>query len=164
MTRDQLETLVKSLHKDAFLWARQCCGFDGEMARDVLQHVYLKILEGKATFHHQSAAKTWLFSVIRYTSLEWIRKKPAENSLPEIIEIEDPAVVQQEPVSHEALIQLLLERQKEVLLLVFYHGLTLEKAAHIMQVGLGTARTHYDRGKKNLKCLILKEREHEDSK
>ncbi|MBD3629305.1 RNA polymerase sigma factor [Cyclobacterium sp.] len=164
MTRDQLEALVKYLHKDAFLWARQCCGFDGEMARDVLQHVYLKILEGKATFHQQSAAKTWLFAVIRYTSLEWIRKKPVENSLPEIIEIEDQIPEQEERISHEALIQLLPARQKEVLLLVFYHGLTLEKAAGIMQVSLGTARTHYDRGKKNLKCLIINQREHEDSK
>lgn len=144
MKKSQLETLVKSLHKDAFLWARQCCGFNGEMAQDVLQQVYLKILEGKATFHHQSAAKTWLFSVIRYTSLEWMRKNPATNPLPEIIEMEDQLIAHAEQVSHEELIQLLPERQKEVLLLVFYHGLTLEKAASIMEVSLGTARTHYD--------------------
>lgn len=147
---------------DAFVWARQCCGFDGEMARDVLQLVYLKILEGKATFHNQSTVKTWLFSVIRYTSMEWARKTRVENPLPEIMEIADHSSDDPEEVSHEALLLLLPERQKEVLLLTFYHGLTLEKAAGIMQVSLGTARTHYARGKNNLKSMILKRRKHED--
>jgi RNA polymerase sigma-70 factor (ECF subfamily) len=30
----------------------------------------------------------------------------------------------------------------------------LEKAAEVMEIGLGTVRTHYDRGKKNLRKLI----------
>jgi RNA polymerase sigma-70 factor (ECF subfamily) len=66
--------------------------------------------------------------------------------------------------SHEALIQMLPERQKEVLLLVFYHNLTLEKAAEVMGISIGSVRTHYDRGKSGLKKLILKKQAYENAR
>ncbi len=44
----------------------------------------------------------------------------------------------------------LATRQREVLHLVFDQELTIEEAAVVMGVGLGTARQHYERGKRNL--------------
>jgi RNA polymerase sigma-70 factor (ECF subfamily) len=34
--------------------------------------------------------------------------------------------------------------------------MTIAESAEILQISLGTARTHYERGKKKLKELILK--------
>jgi RNA polymerase sigma-70 factor (ECF subfamily) len=45
-------------------------------------------------------------------------------------------------------------RQQDVLHLVFYQGLTVEEAAHVMAVSVGAARTHYARGKARLAELL----------
>jgi RNA polymerase sigma-70 factor (ECF subfamily) len=46
------------------------------------------------------------------------------------------------------------ERQREIVHLVFYGELTIEEAARIAGVALGTARTHYARGKQKLRELL----------
>ncbi|MGY6523683.1 MAG: RNA polymerase sigma factor [Mongoliitalea sp.] len=157
MKPKQLEHVIKEQHADAYRWARQCCHFQDALAQDVLQQVYLKILEGKAVFNGHSSVKTWLFSIIRYTAMEHIRKDMPMHLLEEVMEV---AVEEMEesPLNHEQLMLKLPPQQREVLTLVFYHGLTLEKAAEVMCLHIGTVRTHYDRAKKSLKTWILEKK------
>ena len=155
MNRSQLDHILKAHHRDAYLWARQCCSFEDEMAKDVLQQSYLKILEGQAKLKDASKAKTWLFSIIRYTAIDEIRKAGKVVSLSDSY---DPMEIHEEidSTDYEGIIKHLPEMQREVILMVFYHQMTIAQSAEILQIGLGTARTHYDRGKKKLKELITK--------
>ncbi len=153
--------LLEAHHKEAYCWARQCCRFDSDLASDALQTVYVKILQGKARFHGKSTFKTWLFSVIRFTAADLLKESARRN----IIHVDlnsaqlayfSEVVEETYSSNYEELIKLLPERQAELLLLVFYHNLTIEAAAEVMQIGVGSARTHYDRGKKGLLELIQK--------
>ncbi|MBN7814913.1 RNA polymerase sigma factor [Algoriphagus pacificus] len=161
MNRKQLDHILKSYHREAYIWARQCCAFDDELAKDVLQQVYLKILEGNAKLKDIEKAKTWLFSIIRYTAIDQFRKQGKVISLDESYEVED-FKEEIDQTDYQAIIQLLPKMQQEVILMVFYHQMTIEQSAEVLQIGLGTARTHYDRGKKKLKELITKVQIQED--
>src|SRR5438105_6138290 len=75
MDRVELERELERLHAASFGWALGCCGRDHDEAQEVLQTVYVKILEGKARFDGRSSLKTWLFAVIRRTAASRARRR-----------------------------------------------------------------------------------------
>ncbi|NER12626.1 sigma-70 family RNA polymerase sigma factor [Leptobacterium flavescens] len=157
MNKSRLEHLLKEHHRDAFIWAGQCCNYDYEEAKEVLQQTYLKIFEKKAVYKERAAFKTWLFSVIRFTAIDHIKKKSTFESLDRLnIVVEEQ--IEADQVNYRKLLSHLPERQQQVLLLSFYHGMTLAEIAEITKLHIGTVRTHYERGKDSLRTLILKKR------
>jgi RNA polymerase sigma-70 factor (ECF subfamily) len=48
-------------------------------------------------------------------------------------------------------------RQRDLLHLVFYQDLSIGEAADVLGVSIGTARTHYERGKARLRRLLGEE-------
>src|SRR6266571_3537249 len=127
------ERELERLHPASFRWALACCSGDREEAREVLQTVYMKVLDGRARFDGEASPRTWLFSVIRRTAAGRRRA----------------GLVRRVLLGRRALASI-SERQRQVLELVFYHDLTIEQAAGVMGIGLGSARTHYERGKRSL--------------
>lgn len=153
-----MNQVYTELHKDAFQWAKQCTNHCDELAADVLQSVYLKILNGKAKFNEKSSLKTWLFSVIKFTAIDFYRGLKKQESLDLVENIPDqniPGDIDRD--FYINILKKLSENQSQVLLLVFYHDYTLEAVAEVMGLSIGTIRTHYDRGKKKLKKILEKE-------
>ncbi len=157
MNKNELATLLKEHHKDAFLWASHCCHYDQEKGKEVLQQTYVKILEKKAVYKRKAAFKTWLFSVVRFTAIDYLKKEKSYESLEHIkIGVED-APYEIYKVDYKELLKQLPERQHQVLLLAFYHEMTLAEIATITGLHIGTIRTHYERGKQTMRTLLLKE-------
>jgi len=160
--RDELE----KLHKDSFGWALSCCSYKKLEAEDVLQTTYLKVLQGRASYKGGASFKTWLFSIIRNTAIDLHRrrfiyqlrlKKYVKNLNGNIsYELEDQDDESQVLFSFRRVLTALPNRQREVLQLVFYNELTIQEAAEVMGVSLGSARTHYFRGKKKVQQLMEK--------
>jgi RNA polymerase sigma factor (sigma-70 family) len=163
-----LKARLEALHPDAFGWALSCCHRNADTAREVLQMVYLKVLEGRAQWDGRSAFRTWLFAVLRKTAADyrrraWLRslgltrfwinhRDPEPQPDPEVRAKASEAV----QMLRKALVRL-PPRQREVLHLVFYHGLTVDEAAGVLDVTPGAARRHYERAKRRLRELLPRE-------
>ena len=159
----ELKTHLEENHSKSFVWAMSCCSQDPLEAEDTLQTVYLKILEGRAKYKGKSAFKTWLFAVIRNTAVDLQRRKRVRQlgliSYGETI-VDETSVEKNEPsqtLAHfEKALGELSQRQQQILELVFYHDVTLEQAAEVMGISVGSVRTHYHRGKKRIRHLMGK--------
>jgi RNA polymerase sigma-70 factor, ECF subfamily len=161
MEISELKGELEKLHRASFGWALSCCRHDHTEAEEVLQTVYLKILQGKARYRGESKLKTWLFAVIRKTAISERRKKLVRTM----------ASIGGSKISHDAFgsqpgidlersemqrrfqqaIRCLPARQRDTLHLVFYQDLSLREAAEVMNISIGSARKHYDRGKERLR-------------
>lgn len=168
MEREPLRDQLAACHEDSFAWALHCCGRDRREAEDVLQTAYLKILDGRAVFEGRSSFRTWLFAVIRRTAADH-RRRGVLRAL-RLLPIErQPDPPSGEPAPDERTeaaerrdrltnaLALLPRRQREILVLVFYHGHTVDEAGRVLGVGAGSARTHYARGKTRLRTLLAGE-------
>jgi RNA polymerase sigma-70 factor, ECF subfamily len=168
MDRADLEQQLEQLHPASFAWALGCCRRDRSDAEEVLQDTYLKILDGKARFDGRSSLKTWVFSVIRRTAaahrrLRWFRdlRFVAGRDIEAIAAGEES--VEQRVIHSERASALLraigrlARRQREVIELVFYHDMTVDEAAEVVGVSVGTARVHYQRGKLRLLSELKRE-------
>lgn len=165
-----IEPELAALHQASFGWALACSGRDADVAEEVLQDVYFKVLDGRARFDRRSSLKTWLFGVIRMTAREhrrWsvlrmLRGGRADGEPSETIADggrapDSEAAARQRAEQIARALSRLAERQREVLHLVFYEDLSIAEAAEVMGVALGTARQHYERGKHALAALILEQ-------
>ena len=171
MSPGDLMAQLEELHAAAFGWAMSCCGWDRTAAEDVLQATYLKLLDGRARFDGRSSFRTFVFGVIARTAREERRRAALRRWLPLASLLLGPEAVDGRPDPATALVRAdeaarlvralgrLSARQRQVLHLVFYEDLTIAQTAVVLGVSLGTARTHYERGKAELRSLLEREGE-----
>lgn len=173
MNPDELSSQLAVLHTEAFGWALHCCRGDAGLAEEVVQNAYVKCLRGR--LHHDGAGnlKVWWLEVIRLTAHEeWRRRTRSEGRLTAWLRSwlgegdesadERPHPARQMELSEDvaqvrALLSRLPARQGEVLHLVFYEELTIAEAAAVMGVSVGSARQHYERGKRRLREWLEQE-------
>jgi RNA polymerase sigma-70 factor (ECF subfamily) len=162
MEISELKAELEKLHPASFGWALSCCASNHSDAEEVLQMVYVKILQGKAVFRGESKLQTWLFAVIRKTAITEQRKQLLRSlslivtpgSSPSV-ELEFDRSEMQRRFQEE--LAKLPARQRETLHLVFYQDLSLSEAAEVMNVSVGSARRHYERGKRRLREALDRE-------
>jgi RNA polymerase sigma-70 factor (ECF subfamily) len=166
MDEESLREMMHTNHTSAFGWALCCCHGDRDEAAEVLHTAYVQVLEkGQRSFGGKSSFKTWLFAVIRNTArkrrFQISRRVARLQSLVAGNRTQDEGAESRYYQSQirEKILQLLgriSPRQRQVLQLVFYHNLTVEEAATVMNISLGSARVHYERGKARLKDEMRK--------
>jgi RNA polymerase sigma-70 factor, ECF subfamily len=163
MEISELKPELEKLHQASFGWALACCRNNRTDAEEVLQMVYLKILQGKARYRGECKLQTWLFAVIRNTAFterrkQWLRTVKAigrsDSEAPRRQPVEAELERSEMQQRFQQALARLPGRQRETLHLVFYQELSLSEAAAVMGISIGSARRHYERGKKRLRDAL----------
>ncbi len=166
MEISEVKAELEKHHSSGFGWALGCCGRDPSEAEEVLQAVYLKILDGRARYGGESSFKTWLFAVIRKTAASERRKtclrklllNAGAERIPKPLRTEGPDMALERSETHDRFrraLEQLPKRQRQTLHLVFYEDLSLQETAEAIGISVGAARKHYGRAKASLRDLLL---------
>ena len=167
MDISELKAELERLHDASFGWALNCCGYNHADAEEVLQTVYLKVLQGKARYRGEAKLQTWLFAVIRKTAITERRKQllrtlSLRGSKPKTEPGDFSLQLERSELQRrfQQVLEALPVRQRETLHLVFYENLSLREAAEVMRISIGSARRHYERGKKRLREALDQKESH----
>jgi len=137
-----------------------------DWAEEVLQECYVSIWNHAAEYAVQkSAPLTWMTSIVRNRCLDWLRR-PQTEVTGERYEIAAEAWQDDNPGPMESLmaaseaqalarcLEQLDAKQRQSIMLAFFHGLSHSELASHMQQPLGTVKTWVRRGLERLKgCL-----------
>jgi RNA polymerase sigma-70 factor, ECF subfamily len=136
---------VKALYEKhgSALAAYLCCrGFDFAAAEDVVQQVFLKLLQGRTPVPQTPVA--YLYRSVRNASLNLRRNLDREVEMPD----SDTWLVGPEGHAEEALtvqtaLRDLPEEQREIVFLKIWGGMTLQEIADLFDIPINTAASRY---------------------
>ena len=137
-----------------------------DWAEEVLQECYVSVWNHAGDYAVQrSAPLTWMTSIVRNRSLDWLRR-PQHEATGEEYDIaveawqDDSAgplerlAASSEAAALERCLRQLDGKQRQSIMLAFYHGMSHSEVAGHMKQPLGTVKTWVRRGLERLKgCL-----------
>ncbi|MGA7685299.1 MAG: RNA polymerase sigma factor [Terriglobales bacterium] len=146
MTPDALKTAeVKALyeeHGSALAAYGCCCGLDFAAAEDVVQQVFLRLLEGRNS--SLDAPLAYLYRAVRNASFNRRRDFRREVELP----ADEAWLVggdarQEEALAVQAALLDLSEEQRETVFLKVWSGMTLQEIAGVLEIPMNTVASRY---------------------
>ena len=127
----------------AALAAYACCyGLDFASAEDVVQQVFLKLLQGNAVAVRTAVA--YLYRAVRNGSLNYRRDRRRERGLPEgEVWFAHASADRAEVLSLQKALRELPEEQREAVFLRVWSGMTLQEIAEATETPLNTVASRY---------------------
>lgn len=138
-----------------------------ESAFDITQDVFVKVFQNLKSFRGDSTFKTWLYKIVYYESLNWIRKNKKFKYNQDIDEIEfaissnsyaDDAVLKKE--RYKTLndsMDKLNKKYKTVVYLKYFENLSLKEIAKIVNTTEGTIKNILFRSVRKLQDIMKPE-------
>ena len=137
------------------------CGVPEDARDDLFQTIFLKIVQAADSYQSNRPLKPWLFTIVANTVRSHFRKRRVQNLVfPE--GVKDPAPGSQAVSEARETTSWLKEKiadlplaQREVLVLACMEGLSLKEVHKILNLPLGTVKTHLRRARLTLtKALV----------
>jgi len=113
----------------------------GRDVEDLYQETWLRVLRHAARFDATKRFSTWLFQIAINLCRDWHRRVPPEptDALPDAAP--DPAARIDDAIDAQRLLARLSEPHREVVILRYYHDLSEEETARILDCPKGTVKS-----------------------
>jgi len=161
----EFENLFKKYHDDLFGYGMKLCG-NRELVKDQIQELFISLWNRSAPLSQIESKKSYLLISLKRRILKKIEQEsgaPTGNNQwekfasfsfnAEEIIIREEMEENRKLVLQEALNQL-PERQREVVYLRFYRGLTYEELEEVLFINYQSAVNHVYRAKKKLQSIV----------
>ncbi|WP_280771320.1 RNA polymerase sigma factor SigX [Salipaludibacillus daqingensis] len=164
--REEFERLYNTYHHQLFQYLFYLVR-SREVAEELVQEVYIKVLDSFNTFEGRSSEKTWLYSVAKHVAIDWIRKQTRKKRKAEGKEYEwsekefqvedknplpEEIVIQKEEVQQVyKMLEKCSEDQQQVVLLRYVQSLSISETADVLGWTESKVKTTQHRAIKSLK-------------
>jgi RNA polymerase sigma-70 factor (ECF subfamily) len=144
---------------------------DGREAEDLAQEAFLRAWKGLGTFRGDAKFTTWLYRIVTnlcYNRLESLRRELLDVSVDDgdsahaPSHAREPRVVVETAESYTFLhrqVAALPDKYQLVISLFYLQGFSYQEMAHLLDIPLGTVKTHLFRARQRLKQYLLAEQE-----
>lgn len=137
---------------------------DKEVSEDLVQNVFLRILNYRSKFSGEGKFSTWMYHIAHNVYSDYLKKNnshrlSADCSGVELIDCNtaERLVLERESVHRiQKALDLLSNDQREVLVLSKYQGLKYQEIGEILDCSVGTVKVRVFRAMMNLKQIYAK--------
>ena len=140
---------------------RTCCLYlrDYHLAEDAVQETFIKAARGLSRFHGESSLQTWLIRIAINTCRD-IQRSAWHRFVDRRIQADTLSPLSAPAQPDDAVlpaVAALSTKYKDVIILRFYHNLTLSDIAAVLSVPTQTAASRLRRAKAKLRRALEKE-------
>jgi RNA polymerase sigma-70 factor (ECF subfamily) len=140
---------------------------DREEARDLAQEIFVRVYRGLASFHDDTAFRSWLMTMARNCCIDRLRRlkarpKTTDQIQPEQQDFPDDTVDVYQQIELDSRRQLLYRalntmsrNGREMIILKDIHGLKLTEISEMLSIPLGTVKSRSGRARVELAKAIL---------
>lgn len=150
--------LVKLYQSPIRGFLRQLTRQDFALADDLAQDTFMLAFKRLETFRQEATFKSWLTSIAYKIFLQYLRKdKRRQNLMTAALETESEqgeTARRDDKIDIDRALSLLKIEERTALSLNYREGMSHIEIAHVMQIPLGTVKSHISRGRENLKKLL----------
>jgi RNA polymerase sigma factor (sigma-70 family) len=153
--RPAFDALISRWHEPLWRYLRRLSRTD-DMASDLAQDTWLRVLRGIASLRDPARLRPWLFGIARHVAMDRLRAQYAAPA-PSDFAIEDAAApepdvnLEAEFATLDASIDELPVIEREIVTLFYLRELSLEQIAMLVDVPVGTVKSRLFRARRILR-------------
>ena len=163
------DEIVNRYLKSIYNFSYRLVGNDKE-AEDITQEIFLKIWKNIKKFDTNKSFKTWIFTIAKNTTIDYLRKKKeiplsafdtdegnnlvTDNLVDEELKPDEVFALSQNKIKVERVMDELTIIQKQVIILKYMDEFSLSEISMILKVPVDTVKSHHRRAIKKMEKIL----------